>query len=567
MGLSATLATASKSLELFSAGMQVAGQNVANASTPGYIRESLNISTNSPYRQGDLILGTGASAQGVQQQVDRFLETRIHTANADAESSRTRTAVYGELENAIGELGDGDLSSHLNDFLASIHEVVNQPELATSRRIAVTQGEQLAGNIRTLRSRIDRVRSSLNAQVDSLVAEANTQIDRIAELNEQITRLEAGGSGTGTAGALRTQRYRAMNRLSEIMPVQFRERENSSIDAFTTSDYLILSGQTQHLETTTESDRDAVVRNVHLSTTKSELPAGGGELRGVIDGRDAVLGDFVDQLDAYTASLVFEFNRIHSSGEGLRGFTSVTAASRVDDSNVALNAAGLAFTPEHGSFQLKITNALSGVTQTKTILVDLDGIGGNDTTLESLRDQITLSGGGSVTASITTDRRLTLETTSDYEIRFADDSSGVLAALGINTFFTGSSSRDIGVNSVVADNHEYFAASRGGGPSDGSNVIQMAAIIDKPVEALGGVSLDEFYDSTVASLAQAAASESAIAEGYDAFRDSLMNQRAQISGVSLDEETIKILEFQRAYQAAARVISTVDELFGVLMSL
>ena len=46
-----------------------------------------------------------------------------------------------------------------------------------------------------------------------------------------------------------------------------------------------------------------------------------------------------------------------------------------------------------------------------------------------------------------------------------------------------------------------------------------------------------------------------------------MNQRAQISGVSLDEETIKILEFQRAYQAAARVISTVDELFGVLMSL
>lgn len=81
-------------------------------------------------------------------------------------------------------------------------------------------------------------------------------------------------------------------------------------------------------------------------------------------------------------------------------------------------------------------------------------------------------------------------------------------------------------------------------------------------ETLGG-----YYDTMLTNLAQASASESAMAEGFAGYRDSLSSQREQFSGVSLDEETIKIMQFQHAYQASARMISTIDELFTTLLNL
>ena len=566
MGLNAALATASRSLDAFTAGIQVAGQNIANANTPGYIRETLQLEPGRPYLRGGLLVGTGVSAPGIQQEIDQYLETRIHSANSDVKASKARESIYKQLEAEIRELGDGDLSSRLNGFLAAINDVVNQPESAAVRQLAVGEGRQLASDISSLNYRIQNLRKVQSVKVESLVEEANELIDQVQTLNVQITRLESAGLLRSDAGASRTLRYNALSRLSEIIPIQYIERQNGAVDVFTNSgsDYLVLGGQTQFLETTTSVDRGISVTNVQLSQTKAPITASGGELRGVIEGRDGVLGGFLDQLDTYTSNLIFEFNRIHSSGEGFKGHTSLASTHQVDDTTVALDSAGLDFTPQHGSFQLKLTNLMNGITQTTNVSIDLDGIG-TDTTLDDL--QAAIDAVANVSATITTDRRLKLDADTNFEIRFGDDTSGVLATLGINTFFTGADSSDIGINQIVANNHEFFATSKGGGPSDGRNAVDLAEFIDKPVDGLADVSLDRFYNSTISSLAQASASETAIALGFEGFRESLMNQRQQISGVSLDEEAIQILEFQRAFQASARLISTIDELFTELLSM
>ncbi len=562
MGLNATLATAGQSLNVFSAGIQVAGQNVANANTPGYIRESLNLETNLPYRSDGVVFGTGVRIGGLQQEIDKFLETRIHAANSDVGTAKVREDIYHQLEFEIRELGDGDLSTGLNDFLAAINDVVNQPEVATNRQTAIEVGRQLADQISSLRIRIDNARLAQSTQLESLVGEANSLVDTVEQLNPQITTLEAGGRAQSDAGALRTERYIALNRLSEIIPIEYVERANGAVDISVASDYLLLAGQKQTLELDGQIDRGIGVQTVRLSKTNASFTVNGGELRGIIEGRDGILGGFVDQLDAFASNLINEFNQIHTSGEGLNGFTTVTSASRVDDTSTALNAAGLAFTPQHGSFQLQVTNLLNGTTETTDISVDLDGIG-SDTTLDDLRAAIDAV--GNVSASLTTDRRLKLDAGANTEIRFRNDTSGVLASLGINTFFTGSDSRNIDVNKSVIDNHGLLATGQGGGPSDNRNVARLAQFIDGPVAALGGVSIDEFYNSVISSVAQGSSSESAIASGFEGFRESLLNQREQYSGVSLDEEAIRIMEFQHAFQASARMISTVDELFQILL--
>lgn len=566
MGLNATLAMAGRSLEVFQAGIEVAGDNISNAQTPGYVREKLVLEAEAPYRQGNLFLGTGVDAPAILQQIDQFLESRIHTANGDFHASQARETIYQHLETELRELGKTDLSTGLNEFLGAVHDVVNQPEALPLREVAVRQGVQFADTVGSLRHRIDELRRRYTGKAERLVEEANKQIRNIADLNRQISLAEEGGALRSEAGTLRSKRYQALNRLSEIIDIRYTERKNGTVDVFTGSDYLVLAGTSQELRSVTEADRGVRINRVQLTGTESFLSSPGGELGGTLEGRDRILGGFVDQLNKYTSQLIETFNGIHASGEGLRGFSSVTGTNEVQSTSDPLNAdaAGLAFKPDHGSFQLKVTNAQTGISKTTEIDVDLDGVG-TETSLEDLRDSIDAV--ANVNAEITPDGRLKISAGSDFEFRFARDSSGALAALGINTFFTGSDSSNIGVNEVVQNDADFFATGQGGGPSDGRNAIELAAVAEQRLDALDGRSLTEYYESVVSSVAQSSASESTMAEGFKSFRDSLLNQRSQFSGVSIDEEAIKVLEFQRAFQASARVISTVDELFGVLLNL
>lgn len=568
MGLNSALRVAGRSLENFTAGIQVAGQNISNATTPGYIREELNIEAERPYRIGNLLIGTGADATGVRQKIDKFLETRIHSANSDLQASQIRSGTYQQLELALQELGSADLSTGLNDFLNSINDVINQPELPGLNELVLQEGQNFVNDIVSLRNDIVRLRNNTNDQIQSLVTEANDLIDQIARLNKDILRLESAGFLESEAGGLRTQRYDALNRLSEIIPIQTNEQENGTVDVIVGTTTMVTTSLTRHFDTTVIADRGVSTDNLKILETDQPVTPEGGEIRGLIDGRDQILGSFVDDLDQYAAALIFEFNRIHSQGEGTTGFTSVTGTNKATDATATLNdtaATGLAFAAQHGSFEVKVRNLETGITETTVINIDLDGIGGNDTSLNDL--QAALDAIGNVTASVTTDGELQINAANGHDIRFGNDTSNVLAAIGINTFFTGSTSENIGINSALTSNASLLATGRGGGPSDNTNAVELANFIENPIASLGGENLDDFYTSLIANVALNGASEQSLAEGFSGFRDSLQSQRQQISGVSIDEEAIMLLEFQQAYQAAARIITTIDELFRTLLAI
>lgn len=151
MGLNASLSMAKQSLEIFGTGIQVAGQNISNAGTPGYIREEMVLNPSDPFRQGALVLGTGVEISGIQQQIDLFLETRIHSANTEYSTISERNLIYKQLESEIRELSEGDLSTGLNDFLSTLNNVVNQPSSIPDREFVVTEAEKFAAEIKSLR--------------------------------------------------------------------------------------------------------------------------------------------------------------------------------------------------------------------------------------------------------------------------------------------------------------------------------------------------------------------------------------------------------------------------------
>lgn len=565
MSLNSALAIASSSLDLFSLGIQVAGNNINNSTTPGYVREKLIIQPTPPSKTAGVLVGTGALAYGVKLQLDKFLEARIHVANTDAGLSSTRSGVFQQLQNALQTLGDGDLSKQFNDLMGQLQSVVNAPENASLRTAFVESGQQFATAVTQLRLKLTDLQNSQNDQLKARVDEANTLIQKIKNLNPQIGQLEANGLGRNDAGALRVERMNAINRLAELMPVRVIERPSGAVDLYSGSDYLLLDGQVQTLQVFTDTRQGGLPGlQVQLSQTKSILTTGGGEIRGTIEGRDQILGAFVDQLDQWTGAFINEFNKIHSSGEGLARFTDLTGATRLYDSTSPLNAAGLPFAPQHGSFEINVVNQTTGLREKRQINIDLDGIG-TDTSLSDL--QAAISAVPNLTATITTDGRLQIGSAAGYEFSFANDTSGVLASLGLNTFFTGSSSGDLGINSVVAADPRYLATGRGGGPSDNSNAVALAQLPDVSLAGLGGNTLPQFYEQITGGVMQGAAAEDALAQGSENFRSSLTTQREQTSGVSLDEETINMMQLQRNYQAAARIVSVVDQLLNTLLQI
>ena len=231
-GLSAALSSAGTALDVFTAGIQVAGNNVSNANDPNYIRETLQLDPSFPVQQGGLIIGSGVTATGVRQQIDKFLQQQIYSASGDASGANATNSLYQQLETSLQTLSSADLSTQLGDLTSAFNTVLNQPELTANRQLAVQQGQQFAQSVTSLRSQISTLRTAANSQVDSLVTEANGLIDQIAALNPQITSLESAGLLQSDDGTLSDQRYADLTRLSQIIPVTIVDQGSAGVSLF-----------------------------------------------------------------------------------------------------------------------------------------------------------------------------------------------------------------------------------------------------------------------------------------------------------------------------------------------
>src|SRR5690606_24239827 len=144
MSLFGSMQIGKNALSAAQLGLQVAGNNIANASTPDYLRQDLELHSAGPRRVGGLLLGTGVQVHAVVQQVDKFLEERLRGAISDFAKGEAQEKAYVLFETLLGELSDNDLSTSLAQFFGSLHNVVNQPEDTSIRNLAVLAGSNLA---------------------------------------------------------------------------------------------------------------------------------------------------------------------------------------------------------------------------------------------------------------------------------------------------------------------------------------------------------------------------------------------------------------------------------------
>lgn len=565
MSLFGALRLGSNALQANQIAMQVVGQNIANSNTPGYIREETVLVPAPAVRMGNLVLGLGVRVDAVIQKIDRFLEERLRGAISEQVSAETQESVYSQLEQLVGEFTDTDISTAMTRFFNSISEVLNQPENVSVRNLAILNARTLTQRINALAQEVNQLRFDLNQRVWGIAEEINRLSSQIRDLNVQIVEIEASAVSNSEAVGLRDQRQVALEKLANLLDIRVREQDTGGVTVYSGGDFLVSDGIQHEVTVSVQGDRGLSVANLRFVDSDAAVVPSAGELHGLTVARDDILGGFLDRLDDFAATLAFEFNKVFSSGQGLHGYTTATSEAFGIDATKPLNQAGLFFAPVNGSFQVLLYDTKSQTTRTAEIQVHLLG-DARDTTLDDV--VAALNNTGAISASVTADGRLSLVSPSATEqFAFANDSSGLLAALGINTLFTGSTALDLGIHPEIASDPAKFAASRGGIGVDTRNAVMLAQFGDQPIASHNGESITTIYDRLVAETAQGSTVTHAAADSARAFEETLRGQKLAISGVSVDEEAINMLAIQKAFQAAARYIATVNQLLDTLLSM
>ncbi len=130
-----------------------------------------------------------------------------------------------------------------------------------------------------------------------------------------------------------------------------------------------------------------------------------------------------------------------------------------------------------------------------------------------------------------------------------------------NGFFEGSGARDIAVsNYITSDYNRIVTAAVPNAPGDGSIALAMAQLSSATLMNSGTTSIKDFYRSAIGNLGQEAQQADVMTKNHELLVNHLENRQEQISGVSLDEESVNLVKYQRTYQAAARIMTTVDEM-------
>ncbi len=393
MSLFGSIQMASGALQANDIALQVVGQNIANANTPGYLREVTNFEPGPTQTQGSLNEGTGVLVQSITQQINTFLETQLRSANSDQANADTVQQNYSQLESIVGALNSGSsLSSAMNSFFSSIANVLNSPQDPSVRQAAVLQGQSLANTIQSMASQTEQLRSSVDSQINSMAGDINTLTSQIAKLNIQISQTTGGGQSASEAVGLTDQRNQAIGSLSKLIGIQVNTEPDGSMDINVGGSNLVNEGTAQKVNVSYSTDRGMTISTISVNGTNAVLDPASGELRGLLTSRDQVLGGFEDQLNSFAGTLANEFNKVYSGGQGLTGFSQVTGTEAVTSADASLDQAGLKFTPTNGSFQITVTNQQTNASTTTSVPVALLGPG-HTTTLNSLAAEINNIGG------------------------------------------------------------------------------------------------------------------------------------------------------------------------------
>jgi flagellar hook-associated protein 1 FlgK len=232
------LQTALSGLQAAQAAIDTTGQNIANANTPGYTRERVDMTERNPlnipalssvYGNG-VQVGAGVDVTNISRMRDQFIDVQYRTQNSAASAAGQQATILSQAQAALNEPSDSGLSASLNDFWNAWNALASAPNNAAAQQALVDQGKALAQSLNTLSGQISTLQSQVTQQFTQLTSATGpvaTDAAQIAQLNQQIAQAQSGGL---TPNDLLDQRDKLIDDLSQYSNVNVSTQPNGMVN-------------------------------------------------------------------------------------------------------------------------------------------------------------------------------------------------------------------------------------------------------------------------------------------------------------------------------------------------
>ncbi len=525
--------------------LSVNAHNIANANTEGYSRQRMDMTQFRPdMLPGGLgSLGTGVDVTAVKQFRDEFMDFRFQQENTVVGEWTKKEDILLTLEALFNEPSESGIATVVDEFFSSLQELSKSPELLETRALVRQRAIMLAENLSHLSEGLHNLQQDMNFQLETAVNEVNSLADQIAELNSVIFESELEG---GVANDLRDQRSLLVDKLSEYAELQtFTDNQNRFFVQINGT--LIVSHiDSQDLVLTERADKknpDDVARLTDLSWEKGgTFVTSGGALKGIMDMRDGATAEskgipyYVEKLNEFADTFISEMNRVHSSGYDLDQNTgtslfTVNDLSSADYEN-AIKTSGL-----DGNAAIDLTTVLTA------------GTSSSNTEAEN--------------------QEIIRKNTKTFFANNPNYDGKSVKVLSDGRYYLSDRLRasDITISKDVDSDLDKIAASSTptGVPGAGDNALKLNDLRqDSGMFAWG--SPEDFVRSLVSNLGVDAQEAKRIVSNQEAMMKQIEFFRQSAMGVSIDEEMADMIRFQNAYNASARMLTTIDEMLDLIIN-
>jgi flagellar hook-associated protein 1 FlgK len=616
MGLSAALASAMSGLRANQAALSITSSNVANASTPGYVNQSVNQIEVATGGYGSSVLVTG-----VNRDLDTFVQTQLRTETSGSGYADQMSNILGQLQSVYGTPGGvGTLETSLSNFTSALQAISTSSGSSSSQSVALAAAQTLAQQLNSTTQGIQALRTSVNGDIGNSVTQANAAMSTIASINTQLQGL----SPTDPAAAtLEDQRDNAINTLSSLMDVRTTTDPNGEVSVFTGSGVQLV---TNGLASTMSFSSPGTLSASSLYSTNPaqnsvgsltiQLPNGGstdmvatgaissGQIAADLKLRDQTLVQAQTQVDQLAATLSSSLSDTTTAGTAVTG---PPAGISVDTSNVLPgNTINLTYTPNGSntpqqisivnvadSSLLPIKNAPNASPQVigvnfsggmSSILTQLNAALGNSGVQFSNPSGTTLSMTGSafatLTAASTTTTATALQNGSTALPLFADGSLSYTGAVTANgSQMTGYAGR-ISVNPALLNNPSALSTystspTTAAGDTTRSDYLftqlTNATFSYSPQTGLGSTAqpftgtVTSYLQQFISQQGNAATQATQLQQGQDVVVATLQQKFNSTSGVSIDTEMSNLIALQNSYAANAHVMSVIQSMMNTLL--
>ena len=294
----------------------VTASNIANASTPGYVRRSA-ISVESVVGG----YGNGVRTAGVERHQDVGVSRLRREADGSAARADVLAGAYSLIDRELGVPGESNsLFSGFSALETSLRELASTPESPALQNSVLVASTELAFQFNSLSSFANTMRSNADKQIGASVQTVNDALHRLKDINGDIAGRQAASSDTV---ALEDERQRLLDTIGEIIPIKDHPREGGQVDVVTQNGVVLLAGSVNELEFRPSAvvTADNVYRadNTGLSgvyvgeqnltpAANGNFSLSSGKLSGYFSIRDNVGTEFQAEIDALAGDLISRFS-------------------------------------------------------------------------------------------------------------------------------------------------------------------------------------------------------------------------------------------------------------------